>query len=137
NRPPASIFLGDVGAVPLGFLAAIFGIEGWRDNVWPPWFPLLVFLPFIGDASVTLLRRMVQGQRVWEAHRDHYYQKLVQMGFGHGGTLALYAALMAGTAISALAALLRAPAAGAALLLLWSAVLVSIYAVIEYHWHRR
>ena len=54
NLPPARAFMGDVGAVPLGFLAAAFGIAGWRAGVWPAWFPLLVFLPFVvgrdGDA---------------------------------------------------------------------------------------
>ena len=58
NWPPARIFLGDVGAVPLGFLAGVFGIEGWREGWWPAWFPFLVFLPFIADASVTLVRRL-------------------------------------------------------------------------------
>ena len=60
NWPPARIFLGDVGSVPLGFLAAVFGIEGWRQGWWPLWFPLLVFLPFIADASSTLLRRLLR-----------------------------------------------------------------------------
>ncbi len=54
NRPPARIFLGDVGAVPLGFLAAALGIGGVGAGAWGAWFPVLVFLPFIADASVTL-----------------------------------------------------------------------------------
>ena len=54
NFHPARIFLGDVGSIPLGFLAAALGILGWRDDAWPLWFPLLVFAPFIADATVTL-----------------------------------------------------------------------------------
>ena len=54
NRPPARIFMGDVGAVPLGFLAAALGIGGVGAGAWGAWFPVLVFLPFIADASVTL-----------------------------------------------------------------------------------
>ncbi len=54
NLPPARIFLGDVGSVPLGFLAAVFGNRGLAKGSWPAWFPVLVFLPFIADASVTL-----------------------------------------------------------------------------------
>ena len=88
NLPPARAFMGDVGAVPLGFLAAAFGIAGWRTGVWPGWFPVLVFLPFVADATATLLRRAARGERVWEAHRTHYYQRYHQMGAGHGGTLA-------------------------------------------------
>jgi UDP-N-acetylmuramyl pentapeptide phosphotransferase/UDP-N-acetylglucosamine-1-phosphate transferase len=128
--------LGDVGAVPLGFLAAVFGIGGWRAGYWPPWFPVLVFLPFIADATVTLARRILSRAKVWQAHRDHYYQRLVCMGFGHRGTLVIYSALMAGTAISALAALIRAPDAGARVLALWIAALLLLYAGIGYHWNR-
>ena len=51
NVPPARIFMGDVGAVPLGFLAALLGLAGWGAGTWPAWFPLLVFLPFVADAT--------------------------------------------------------------------------------------
>jgi UDP-GlcNAc:undecaprenyl-phosphate GlcNAc-1-phosphate transferase len=94
NFHPARIFLGDAGAVPLGFLAAAFGIIGWQQGDWIWWFPLLVFSPFIVDASATLLRRLLAGARVWEAHRDHYYQRLVQLGLGHRGTALAEYALM-------------------------------------------
>lgn len=83
NFHPARIFMGDVGSVPLGFLAAAFGLIGWLQRDWLWWFPLMVFSPFIVDASVTLTRRLLKRQRVWEAHRDHYYQRLVQMDWGH------------------------------------------------------
>ena len=136
NFPPARLMLGDVGAVPLGFLAAVFGIEGWQSGEWPAWFPILVFYPFIADATVTLARRLMRRKRIWEAHSEHYYQKLVQMGFGHAGTLALYAALMAGTSLSGLAAGLRAPGAGPSLLLFWSVILACMYGTIDYLWHR-
>jgi UDP-GlcNAc:undecaprenyl-phosphate GlcNAc-1-phosphate transferase len=136
NWPPARIFLGDAGAVPLGFLAGVFAISGWQSGWWPLWFPALVFLPFIVDATATLVRRSLAGKRIFEAHRDHQYQRLVQLGFGHDGTLLLYAALMLGTAGSALAALARAPAAGMPLLLFWSAVLLLLYSRIGYHWRK-
>jgi UDP-N-acetylmuramyl pentapeptide phosphotransferase/UDP-N-acetylglucosamine-1-phosphate transferase len=137
NAPPARIFLGDVGSVPLGFLAAAFGLLGWTQGWWPAWFPVLVFLPFIADASITLALRLARGVRVWEAHRDHGYQHLVQLGWGHGRTLALYTVLMLGCAASAWAALVWAPALGVVALVLWTAVLASVYAVIGYHWRRR
>jgi len=137
NAPPARILLGDVGAVPLGFLAAVFGIMGWQAQWWPAWFPILVFLPFIADATLTLLYRLLRGARVWQAHREHYYQRLVQMGWGHGRTLALYSALMVAIAASGLIAIARAPEAGIVLLIGWSAILALVFAVIEYHWRRR
>jgi UDP-N-acetylmuramyl pentapeptide phosphotransferase/UDP-N-acetylglucosamine-1-phosphate transferase len=137
NAPPARVFLGDVGSVPLGFLAAIFGITGWQAQWWPLWFPLLVFLPFIGDASLTLAYRLLRGARIWEAHREHHYQRLVQIGWSHGRTLALYVALMVGVAGSGLAALAWAPAAGVVLLAVWAALLALMFVAIEYHWRRR
>jgi UDP-N-acetylmuramyl pentapeptide phosphotransferase/UDP-N-acetylglucosamine-1-phosphate transferase len=103
NFHPARIFLGDVGSIPLGFLAGALGLVGWRDDVWPLWFPLLVFGPFIGDATLTLVKRALRRERVWEAHREHYYQRLVRMGFGHRGTaLIAYAAMLvcAGVALA-------------------------------------
>ena len=90
----------------------------------------------IADATVTLIRRLARGHRIWEPHRAHFYQKLVQLGLGHGGTLALYAALMAGTSLSAVTALLRAPAAGMLLLGLWAVVLTLLYISIDYSWRK-
>jgi UDP-GlcNAc:undecaprenyl-phosphate/decaprenyl-phosphate GlcNAc-1-phosphate transferase len=137
NFPPAKLFMGDVGAVPLGFVAATFGMSGWYAGTWPGWFPLLVFLPFIADASVTLALRVLRGATIWEAHREHFYQKLVQLGFGHRGTLMLYGALMLGIAASALLALARAPTSGPTLLAFWSAVMALLFGAIGYYWHAR
>ena len=80
NFHPARIFLGDVGSIPLGFLAGALGVLGWREDVWPLWFPVLVFGPFIADATVTLVRRLLRGEQVWRAHREHYYQRMVLHG---------------------------------------------------------
>lgn len=102
NFHPARIFLGDVGSIPLGFLAAGIGILGWRNDLWPLWFPLLVFGPFNADATVTFVRRLARRQRVWQAHRDHYYQRIVRMGFGHRATALIGYALMLFCALAAL-----------------------------------
>ena len=119
------------------FLAAIFGITGWQERWWPAWFPVAIFLPFIADATATLIYRLLRGARVWEAHREHYYQRLVQIGWGHGRALALYATLMVGIAGSSLVVLTWAPTAGIVLLIVWAGVLALIFGVIEYHWRRR
>lgn len=101
NFHPARIFLGDAGSVPLGFLAAVLGIMGWADGLWAAWFPLLVFSPFIADATVTLFKRMSHGKKIWEAHREHYYQRMVQSGWGHRNTALFGYALMLGAGGSA------------------------------------
>jgi UDP-N-acetylmuramyl pentapeptide phosphotransferase/UDP-N-acetylglucosamine-1-phosphate transferase len=95
NFHPARIFMGDTGSIPLGFMAAALGLLGWHRELWPPWYPVLVFSPFIVDASLTLAKRVIRRERFWEAHRSHYYQRLVQMGWGHRRTaLAEYALML-------------------------------------------
>ncbi len=137
NCPPARIFLGDVGAVPLGFLAAAAGTGGVIAGIWQPWFPLLVFLPFIADATVTLLKRALAGERFWEGHKTHYYQRLHQLGAGHTGTLAVYGALMLGTAGTSVACACLRPQWGWPALAAWCVVSAVLFAAIDYHWRRR
>lgn len=94
NFPPARLFMGDVGSAALGFMAG--GLLLWADmaGLFPLWVGLVVFAPFVVDATVTLLRRLFRGERVWEAHRTHYYQRLVQAGWGHRKTVLREYALM-------------------------------------------
>jgi len=98
NYPPARIFMGDVGAVPVGFLVASLAVKANRELVLGLWVPLILFSPFIVDASVVLLRRASRGARIWEAHREHYYQRLVLAGWSHTKTLWAEYAVMAGCA---------------------------------------
>lgn len=86
NFHPARIFLGDAGSTTLGFLAAGLGLIGWNNGVWPLDVPVLTFAPFIVDASVTLTRRLLAGEKIWQAHRSHFYQRLVLAGWGHRKT---------------------------------------------------
>lgn len=134
NFHPARIFMGDVGSIPLGFLAAAIGAYGWHTALWPAWFPLLTFSPFIVDATFTLVQRAARGEPFWQAHRGHYYQRLVRMGFGHRGTALAEYALMAAAGISALT-LLRAPAIAQQLMLaLWAAVYLALAALVNRKW---
>ncbi len=105
NFHPAKIFLGDAGSIPLGFLAAGMGLWGWEQGYWAAWFPVLVFSPFIVDASVTLLKRTLRGAKITEAHREHYYQRLIQMGWSHSSVALCEYGLMLAAGISSLWAL--------------------------------
>lgn len=133
NFHPARVFLGDAGSIPLGFLAAVLGWHGVRAGAWPPWFPLLVFSPFIADATGTLLARGLRGERVWQAHRTHVYQRMVAAGFGHRATALLWYALMAAAAGSALY-LLEAPAARPALLGAWALAYPAAFLFARRRW---
>jgi UDP-N-acetylmuramyl pentapeptide phosphotransferase/UDP-N-acetylglucosamine-1-phosphate transferase len=103
NWPPAKIFMGDAGSIPLGFLAGTFVVMGIARGAWDLWVGLLVFGPFIADAFVTLIRRALRGVRVWEAHREHYYQRLVLAGWSHRQAVeAEYALMLASAAMAVL-----------------------------------
>jgi UDP-GlcNAc:undecaprenyl-phosphate/decaprenyl-phosphate GlcNAc-1-phosphate transferase len=104
NFPPARVFMGDAGSIPLGFLAAALGLHGVLANAWPAWFPFLVFSPFIVDATVTIVRRLLRRERIWIAHRGHAYQRLVLAGWSRTRTALTGYALMAAAAASALLA---------------------------------
>jgi UDP-N-acetylmuramyl pentapeptide phosphotransferase/UDP-N-acetylglucosamine-1-phosphate transferase len=136
NFHPARIFMGDVGSIPLGFLAAALGVAGWRDGVWPLWFPLLVFSPFAVDATFTLVLRLARRERLSQAHRDHYYQRLVRMGLGHRNTSLAEYALMIACAAAALAAREAPTAVQLSLVAASGAVYLALAAWLELRWAR-
>ncbi len=134
NFHPARIFMGDAGSVTLGFLAAALGILGWREGTWSPFLPVFVFSPFIADASLTLLRRVLARERFWQPHREHYYQKLVRMGWGHRNTaLAEYALMLIAGAAGIASASLDGVSQLAALLG-WGAVLLLMAFLVDRNW---
>ncbi|WP_414444093.1 MraY family glycosyltransferase [Burkholderia sp. 22PA0106] len=136
NFHPARLFLGDAGSIPLGFMAGALGYWGWNNGVWPIWFPAMVFAPFIVDASVTLLRRLLRGEKFWEAHREHYYQRLIRSGLGHRRTaLSWYAVMFVGIAL-ALFALTSSVLVQWLLFVGWIGVIASLGLAIDARWRR-
>ena len=85
NWAPARIFLGDVGSVPLGYLTGFLLIGLATRGYWK--IALILPLYFLADATITLLRRLLRGERVWQAHRQHYYQQAVRRGLGHAAVV--------------------------------------------------
>lgn len=81
NWHPARIFLGDIGSIPLGYLL------GWLllSLAAAGHLQAAIILPlyYLVDATLTLLRRLQRGEKIWQAHREHYYQKAVQNGRSH------------------------------------------------------
>jgi UDP-N-acetylmuramyl pentapeptide phosphotransferase/UDP-N-acetylglucosamine-1-phosphate transferase len=119
NAPPARVFMGDAGSVPLGFLAGAMGWLGVARDLWPWWFPPLVFSPFVVDATVTLARRFLAREPVLRAHRSHYYQRLVLGGWTHRRLAAWAWGAMALSAASALVALRQHAAVQGAIIFSW------------------
>jgi UDP-N-acetylmuramyl pentapeptide phosphotransferase/UDP-N-acetylglucosamine-1-phosphate transferase len=136
NFHPARIFLGDAGSIPLGFFAGALGYWGWRGGVWPVWFPALVFAPFIADASVTLLHRLARGEKFWQAHREHYYQRMVRLGLGHARTARTWYLLMVAGITIANWAVHHAPVVQWAAVIGWAAVLALAGLMIDRRWRR-
>ncbi len=96
NWHPARVFLGDVGSVPLGYLLGWLLLTAAAAGNWQ----VAVILPlyFLADATITLLRRLARGAKIWQAHREHFYQKAVIRGMSHtrvaGAVLACNALLI-------------------------------------------
>lgn len=84
NWHPAQIFMGDVGSSTLGFLLACLPFYGGSSS--PAQMVLLMALLlwfFLADGAFTLVRRALRGEKIWEAHRSHLYQRLVISGLSH------------------------------------------------------
>ncbi|MDO8349931.1 MAG: glycosyltransferase family 4 protein [Gallionella sp.] len=134
NFYPAKVFLGDAGSIPLGFLAAAFGVWGWQQGYWPFWFPVLVFSPFVMDATLTLLKRAHNKEKLTDAHRSHYYQRLVQMGWGHRNTAITEYALMLLAGVSALLGIGLDVWGQGGLLVCWAAIYLGLSIWIDRRW---
>lgn len=102
NFPPAKIFMGDLGSTLLGAIMGYAILWFHMHDLLKIWLGLLVFSPFFVDASLTLLRRLVRRERIWQAHRSHYYQRLVLSGIGHRNTVLFEYALMAAVGVTAI-----------------------------------
>jgi UDP-N-acetylmuramyl pentapeptide phosphotransferase/UDP-N-acetylglucosamine-1-phosphate transferase len=136
NFHPARIFLGDAGSIPLGFLAGALGYWGWLKGAWPVWFPAMTFAPFIADASVTLLRRLKRGEIIWQAHREHYYQRMVQLGLGHARTACAWYSLMVTGIILAIIALGFPPAWQWGAIVAWALIVMFAGMIVDTRWRR-
>ena len=136
NFHPAKVFLGDAGSIPLGFAAGSLGLLGWNRGIWPLWFPLMVFSPFIVDATLTLAKRFIRREKVWEGHRDHYYQRMVRMGWGHRRTALSEYVLMICAGSSALAGLRWTQSMQLILLFAWALVYLGLAFSLDRAWQR-
>ena len=86
NWHPAKIFMGDVGSVPLGFLLGWLLLDMAAAGQWAA--ALILPAYYLADSTITLVRRALKGEKVWQAHRQHFYQQAVQRGLSHGAVAA-------------------------------------------------
>jgi len=83
NWPKAKIFMGDVGSTQLGFILVVMGIYFHDTFEFSILNWIMITSPFWFDATLTLLRRWRNGEKLGEAHKKHAYQRIVQSGFSH------------------------------------------------------
>ena len=92
NWPPARLFMGDAGAVPLGFYLALLGLVALYIDNTLGWVWLVLMMPFLIDSGFTLCIRLLNGYAPHIAHRDHAYQRLT---FRAGSSLPVILGLLA------------------------------------------
>jgi Fuc2NAc and GlcNAc transferase len=130
NWPPAKLFMGDVGSGLLGFLFATLAVASENTGSLPLLTWVILTAAFLVDATITLVRRALRGERWYAAHRSHAYQRAVQYGRSHqrvtSSVLVLDLALCALAAIAVRRPSLLLPAVGAALSLVGL-----VYVVVE------
>mgnify|MGYP003952873167 CR=1 FL=1 len=82
NKPPAKIFLGDVGSIPIGYIVGLIVIKCIIIN--QLFIPLIILLMYhILDSTITLVLRIIKRQNILEAHSTHFYQKILRAGYSH------------------------------------------------------
>lgn len=131
NFPPAKIFMGDIGSSVLGLLVAVFALWGTKERIFPLWISILIFSPFIVDATVTLIKRAINKERIWEAHNNHFYQKLTKSGWGHKKTVLVEYFLMIMCSASALFINFRPATEKWLMLLSWVLVYIALIIIIN------
>jgi UDP-N-acetylmuramyl pentapeptide phosphotransferase/UDP-N-acetylglucosamine-1-phosphate transferase len=121
NKPVAKLFLGDVGSLPIGLLV------GWLllQLALAGYVAAAVMLPlyYLADATLTLVRRFLAGERVWQAHRTHFYQIAIARGLALGGIIGrVFLLNLVLVAFALIAAAESRPAVGFILLVLAAAL---------------
>jgi UDP-N-acetylmuramyl pentapeptide phosphotransferase/UDP-N-acetylglucosamine-1-phosphate transferase len=99
NWYPARIFLGDVGSAPLGYLLGFLLMRLAAEGQWQA--ALILPAYQVGDATITLLRRAFRGERIWQAHREHYYQRAARALGRHSSISGSVAVVVGGLVVLA------------------------------------
>jgi Fuc2NAc and GlcNAc transferase len=90
NLGRARVFMGDVGSVTLGFIFAAMLVYGGVTHAFSLPVALLVMVVFLMDSTLTLVVRVLRGERWYNAHRQHLYQQLIEYGWAHGRVALFY-----------------------------------------------
>lgn len=128
NWAPARVFLGDAGSMMIGGTLAAAGIIGQREYDVPLSAFILLYAVFIGDTTYTLVRRALRGEKIWQAHREHLYQRAVSSGMGHSSVTGVV--LLASVVMCVLASLEMARSGPRGLWLVLSLLILSCLMIL-------
>ncbi len=79
NKPVARLFLGDVGSLSIGLMTGYLLLRLAETGAVAA--ALLLPLYYLADATITLLKRLARREKVWQAHREHFYQRATDNGY--------------------------------------------------------
>jgi UDP-N-acetylmuramyl pentapeptide phosphotransferase/UDP-N-acetylglucosamine-1-phosphate transferase len=127
NAPPARVFLGDAGSLPIGFLLGVLLFHVAASGA----FAAAAILPLyhVADSTVTLVRRLIKGEKIWQPHRQHFYQMACRKGFAVIEVVRHVAILDAGLIVLAVASAWFGPV-GAGIAIVLAKVFVIVVLVI-------
>ncbi len=131
NRTPAKTFMGDCGSQLLGFVFAIFALH--LNKIDPENYSfiafIILFMPFIYDPVLAVIKRLLLGENIFTPHRSHLYQRLTKLGYTHEKVLKICEATYLLCGLSAVLYVLSSSSAIKTLALLSALVVMFIYNV--------
>lgn len=131
NWQPAKIFMGDCGSGFLGFMLAVMALAGAHRGSTPLSIWLILMGVFLVDATATLLRRMINGEKWYEAHKTHAFQHAVGFGWSHRRVTIGFFLINLALVIASVWAW-AAPSFAMAILILSTGMLLAAWGTISY-----
>lgn len=133
NMNPAKIFMGDTGALFLGYTLSILSIVGVfkTDMILAFFIPLSIFGLPLADTAIAIIRRLAHGKSPFEADRGHLHHKLIDMGFGQKMSVRILYAVCAMLGLSAVMLTNRAWFGGGLVLVVTLIAFIIIYHIMK------
>jgi len=130
NFHPAKIFLGDSGALLIGFIVGFLSLLGFKNITFVSlFFPIVILaVPFI-DTLFAMIRRVKKGQHIMQADKSHLHHKLLELGYSHRQTVILIYSIALLFSLSSIILYLSQPWGVLMMLIL---ILITIELIVEF-----
>ena len=130
NFHPAKIFLGDSGALMIGFIIGFVSLLGFKNITFISlFFPIIILaVPFI-DTLFAMIRRVKKGQHIMQADKSHLHHKLLALGYSHRQTVLLIYSIAILFSLSSIILYLSQPLG---VVLMFILILITIEMIVEF-----